>query len=183
MIISVDFDGTIVRNRYPEIGPIEFYAKETIREWIEEGHQVIINTCRAGLYLQAAAEFLKSNGIPYSSINENLQSRIEEYGSDTRKISADLYIDDKNIFCRRIDWLEIRDEVKRITSKSTSILEREMYHLRHIGEACCEAGEAFGSCDECCELNVYCKSIENHWSLEGAYYQALNRLKNGRINK
>jgi hypothetical protein len=37
-------------------------------------------------------------GLVFDAYNENLPELIERYGGDCRKISADFYADDKNIF-------------------------------------------------------------------------------------
>lgn len=117
MIIAVDFDGTIVKNAYPDIGaPIE-NAVKALRYFKEQGHTIIINSCRADYYADEMTHYLLYNDIPFDFINENDPKRTSQYGGDTRKISADIYIDDKNIFCHSIDWNEIMREVDRIDAK------------------------------------------------------------------
>lgn len=105
-IIAIDFDGTIVDHKYPEIGTLKPFAKETIQELCLEGHQIIIWTCR---YIQkdvkAMVDFLNENKIPYHAINKN--SFYLKGFWPKPKIYADIYIDDRNIFCEKIDWTEI----------------------------------------------------------------------------
>jgi len=48
MIISIDFDGTIVRERWPDIGAPLPGALAAIRKLHAAGHTIIINSCRAG---------------------------------------------------------------------------------------------------------------------------------------
>lgn len=95
LIIAIDFDGTIVSNRYPQIGILRNGAKETINKWYED-HTIIINSCRAGIFHYEMKAFLDNEGVKYHYINENTQELIEKYNGDTRKISADLYFDDHN---------------------------------------------------------------------------------------
>lgn len=105
-IISIDFDGTCTtKNKFPKIGYIQPYLKECISMLQENGNICILNTCREGGLLNEAVEFLKYHGIVFDYINENPKHKIEMYG-DCRKIGADFYIDDKNIFSK-IDWEEI----------------------------------------------------------------------------
>ena len=52
-------------------------------------------TCRSGIQLTQAVFFCKSYGLEFDAVNENLPDIIEKYGNDSRKISADIYIDDK----------------------------------------------------------------------------------------
>lgn len=44
MIISIDFDGTIVEDKYPEIGPIKANVAEVINQLKQDGHYLILNT-------------------------------------------------------------------------------------------------------------------------------------------
>lgn len=46
MIIAVDFDGTIVENRYPYIGNEKPFAIETLKLLTRDHHQLILWTCR-----------------------------------------------------------------------------------------------------------------------------------------
>lgn len=101
MIIAVDFDGTIVENKYPEIGDPIPGAIQTLQAWKARGHTIIINSCRSGVHQAQMEAWLIRNHVAHDYINENDPARTEQYGSDCRKISADIYIDDHNI--SRID--------------------------------------------------------------------------------
>jgi len=94
-IVSVDFDGTIAKNDWPNIDKLRFLAKYVLNKLREWNCILILNTCREGLYLEQARKFLVTNGIFFDYYNENSDRKIQEYG-DCRKIGADLYIDDKN---------------------------------------------------------------------------------------
>ena len=98
MIIAVDFDGTLVGSAWPAIGEPVPTAIETMQTWRDEGHKLIVWTCRAGRELDACKEWLIAKGVPFDAINENLPERIALYGgSDTRKVSADVYVDDRAV--------------------------------------------------------------------------------------
>ena len=107
LVIAIDFDGTIVTNKYPDIGYLKRNAKKVINELFDEGHNIIINSCRQGREEREMVEFLIDNEIKFDGVNENLGYRIEEYGNDCRKIGADIYIDDKAYPCNIINWNEI----------------------------------------------------------------------------
>jgi hypothetical protein len=94
--IAVDFDGTIVEHKYPEIGKELLFAFETLKQLIKQKHQVILWTYRAGQELDEAVEFCRENGVEFFAVNKNFP---EEYydGSISRKIDADVYIDDRNL--------------------------------------------------------------------------------------
>ena len=97
MRLAIDFDGTIVEADYPEIGELRVDAKKYINMLHEDGHMIIINTCRALEYELKAVNFLAENGIWFDLVNNNDPDMIREFGMDCRKISADIYIDDKNL--------------------------------------------------------------------------------------
>jgi len=98
MIIEVDFDETIVSGNYPLIGELLPNSKEVINYLWERGHQIIINTCRKDQALREAIGFLRYNEIKYDYANKNSPRAIKRWGTDTRKISCDVSIDDKNLF-------------------------------------------------------------------------------------
>lgn len=71
MIIAVDFDGTIVENRYPEIGEEIPFATETIRMLISERNRIILWTVREGKYLEDAVAWCRERGIEFYAINKD----------------------------------------------------------------------------------------------------------------
>ena len=96
MKIAVDFDGTIVEHMYPKIGKPMPFAFETLKELQSLGHEIILWTYRSGKELDEAIQFCKLNGLEFYAVNQNYP--LEEYdGSMSRKIYADIYIDDRNI--------------------------------------------------------------------------------------
>lgn len=97
LTLAIDFDATIVVEEYPNIGPLLPQAKKYINKLYEQGYYIIINTCRANDQELEAEDFLYKEGIHFHKLNENQPGRILQYGTDCRKISADLYIDDKNL--------------------------------------------------------------------------------------
>jgi len=95
MIIAVDFDGTIVENRFPGIGSEQPFAIEClIRLQQEEQHQFVLWTMREGDLLEEAITWCKERGLVFYAANKNYP---EEKQGGTRKIRADLYIDDLNL--------------------------------------------------------------------------------------
>lgn len=100
-IVAVDFDGTIVKDRYPDIGDPIPGAEEALNLFKYNGIKIIIWTCRTGEQADQAKKYLIDNKIPFDYFNENAPERIKKYGNDSRKISADVYIDDRNV-----GWLE-----------------------------------------------------------------------------
>lgn len=96
-ILAIDFDGTIATESFPEVGTLIEDADVIIRKLYDEGHDIIINTCRTGKYEGLAEYFLRDHEIPFHFINSNLPRVLDQYKQDCRKISADFYIDNRNI--------------------------------------------------------------------------------------
>jgi hypothetical protein len=95
MTIAIDFDGTIVEHKYPDIGKPLPFAFETIKALQKEGHILILWTFRSGKLLDEAVEFCKKNGIEFYAVNKSYpEEKFDE--SISRKILADIYIDDRN---------------------------------------------------------------------------------------
>ena len=110
MVIAIDFDGTIVEHRYPEIGKEIPHAFECLREIYELGHTLILWTFRSGKELDEAVDFCRQNGVDFFAVNNNSPDEIFD-PSQSRKIYADLYIDDRNI-PQLPDWPTIVEIIK-----------------------------------------------------------------------
>ena len=96
MVFAVDFDGYLCKSAWPDIGEPNFEIIQHFRGLREQGHKLILWTCREGELLQAAIEWCADFGLGFDAVNTNLPERIEQYGGDCRKISADWYCDDRN---------------------------------------------------------------------------------------
>ena len=94
--IAVDFDGTIVEHEYPEIGKEKLFAFQTLKELEKMGARIILWTFRSGKELDDAVEYCMKNGLEFYAVNKNYPEEIFDE-TISRKIDADIYIDDKNI--------------------------------------------------------------------------------------
>ena len=104
-VVAIDFDGTITKeNLYPKIGEIREDVKRVINK-IAKNNIVCIWTCREGKELNDAFNFLNQKEIMFHYLNYSPYDRLNK---DMRKIIADYYIDDRNIFCNgNVNWKEI----------------------------------------------------------------------------
>ncbi|MDD2590790.1 MAG: hypothetical protein PHV89_07750 [Fermentimonas sp.] len=115
MIIAVDFDGTIVEHEYPAIGkPIPF-AIETLLHLQRDGHKLIMWTVRRGSMLQDAVDYCAAQGLYFYAENENYRGETIEKKEYSRKLKADLFIDDRNLGGLP-DWGVIYNAVKEMES-------------------------------------------------------------------
>jgi len=113
MKIAVDFDGTIVEHQYPKIGKTRVFAFETLKALQKQEHDLILWTYRAGEDLDKAVKFCKENGIDFFAINSSYPEEIMD-NTISRKIYADIYIDDRNIGGFpgwSIIWKSINEEI------------------------------------------------------------------------
>ena len=97
MKIAVDFDGTIVEHKYPKIGKPILFAFEALKELQKRGHKIILWTYRSGQELQEAVEFCQKNGIEFYAVNKSYTEEKFDNGQISRKIDADMFIDDRNL--------------------------------------------------------------------------------------
>ena len=98
MIIAIDFDGTLVEHKYPEIGREIPFAFETLRRLQQDKHRLILWTVREGRLLDEALAFCRERGIEFYAVNRDYPE--EEKGANrhySRKLKADLFIDDRNL--------------------------------------------------------------------------------------
>ena len=95
-IIAVDFDGTLFDTEWPSIIKKPNYQLiECLIGRREYGDRIILWTCRRGKDLEIAVDACTKQGLIFDAVNENLPDMIEKFGGDSRKIFADIYIDDK----------------------------------------------------------------------------------------
>lgn len=97
MIIAVDFDGTIVEHKYPKIGKEKPFALATLKRLQNEGHRIALWTVREGELLQQAIDFCKERGLEFYTVNANFSDEHPEEPGYSRKIKADIFIDDRNL--------------------------------------------------------------------------------------
>ena len=99
MIIAVDFDGTIVEHKYPQIGKERAFAIATLKKLQAERHLLILWSVREGKLLEEAVDFCRKRGLEFYAVNANHPD--EEVKPDAahpcRKPKADLFIDDRNV--------------------------------------------------------------------------------------
>jgi len=122
MYIAIDFDGTVVKHKYPEIGE-DIGAVPVLKALVAKGHKLILHTMRGHTLegrdtLQEAIDWFEKNGIELYGVNEN---KSQKRWTTSKKVFANLYIDDSalgapvmydNEFNRFIDWKSIEQYFK-----------------------------------------------------------------------
>jgi len=131
--IAIDFDGTIVEHEYPKIGKEKLFAFRTLKELEKQGANLILWTFRIGKELEEAVEYCRDNGIEFYAINKNYPEEVIDE-TVSRKIDADIYIDDKNLggfpgwseVWQILNPYELQEKLaeKRISANRKSLLKR-----------------------------------------------------------
>ena len=113
LIVAVDFDGTLIDFVEPYYST-DFKLKpnaETVLDALSKQDVVfVLNTSRYSWMRLKAIRFIKKNKLPIKASLFN------------KKPVADLYIDDKNIYCDKIDWLEIQNEIVKKKEEKENVL-------------------------------------------------------------
>lgn len=118
MVIAVDFDGTVVDDIFPHVGELKEHAIEAIKNFQKHGHKVVMWTCREGHYLDMARRTMEFLGITLDGYNYS------PYQLQSRKIVADVYIDDKNVFMvDNVDWYKIEEYILSLEDKNAKIVD------------------------------------------------------------
>lgn len=102
-IIAVDFDGTLCTNRWPDIGKPNISLIKWLKQESANGTKLILWTCRDGRMLDEAVMWCEANGLLFDAINDNIPEAVEKFGSNSRKVFATVYIDDKALSIHA-DW-------------------------------------------------------------------------------
>lgn len=94
VILAVDFDGTLVTNKFPEIGEIRPEVWNAVLSAQKDGCKIILWTSRTGEMLNQAVQFCHERGLVFNAINDNIPE-VKALGWDARKVFATYYIDDR----------------------------------------------------------------------------------------
>lgn len=95
MIIAIDFDGVLVKDKFPEIGEANLEMVFTVWKLGFTKHELILWTSRIGKRLEEAVQWCEDHNLKFTCINANTPNNLAKYGTDPRKAFADVYIDDR----------------------------------------------------------------------------------------
>ena len=100
MKIAIDFDETITDNTpYPVMGNLRENCQEVIERLSQKGVEFFLYTSRKGDDYVAACRKIQE---------WKLKIHIQSFNG---KPNMDFFIDDRSLFCKKIDWLEIEELV------------------------------------------------------------------------
>lgn len=135
MVIAVDFDGTIVEHRYPEIGEELPFATDVLKMLIADRHKVILYTMRNGKLLEDAVKWCAERGVEFYAVNSDEPSdfRADRNTNYSPKVNADYFIDDRNI-SGLPDWSTIYKIISRGLTYEQILRKRIREELSSVNE-------------------------------------------------
>ena len=129
MIIAVDFDGTIVEHKYPEIGEEIPFAIDTLKMLINDHHRLILWSVREGDLLKEAVEWCRERCVEFWAVNRDYpEETVSNNQHFSRKLKADMFIDDRNVGGLP-DWGTIYRMVSQRKTWNDLLREAESGHM------------------------------------------------------
>lgn len=114
MYICVDFDGTVVDHRYPDVGEPVPHAIDYLKDWQGKGAKLILFTMRSGQELEEAVQYLEGEGVELHGVNRNPD---QDSWTESPKAYGHVYVDDAAFGCPKVhplsfarpcvDWLKV----------------------------------------------------------------------------
>lgn len=129
MVVAIDFDGTCVSG-YPKF--VDIGAAPVLKKLQNRGALLILNTCRVGQELSEAEQWFKSHNIKLNGTNKILATK-----SESPKVVADLYIDDRALGCPHIrgkfglcvDWITVSHMLGILTPQLAEEIKEELENV------------------------------------------------------
>lgn len=122
IIVAVDFDGVLCQDKFPEIGRPNYFMVSFVRRLQDSEIETILWTSRVNDRLAEAVAWCEDRGLHFTSVNDNTPNNKEQYGTNPRKVYADVYMDDRS------PWLTV------YKSRSNGLSEMINHVIRIIGQ-------------------------------------------------
>ena len=79
---------------------------EFLKDRKSKGDKLILWTCREGGALEEAVRWCEREGLKFDAVNDNIPEMIKKYGTNSRKVSCDYYIDDRAVWTNAFGLLK-----------------------------------------------------------------------------
>lgn len=113
-VYAIDFDGTLCKSAYPLCGEPNQDIIDYCKYIQSKGHKLVLWTCRVGWSLMDAIQWCRKQGLEFDEVNATPKEIQEYFGNDTRKIFADVYLDDKNQSVQEVvQWMQYNDWMQK----------------------------------------------------------------------
>lgn len=142
MILGIDFDGTLVEHKFPDIGRENPEAFRWLREFQEAGAKLILHTMRSDLiaeshsaeghkadraYLTEAVEYCRARGVEFWGVNQNPD---QHKWTLSPKPYAHVYVDDASFNCPLRDAFQSRRKMVDWRVVGPAVMEMLKEHTR-----------------------------------------------------
>lgn len=115
IIVAVDFDGILCEDAFPDIGKPNYEMVSFVRRLQDSGIETILWTSRINKKLDEAIDWCEDRGLKFTAINDNTPNNKAEYGTNPRKVYADVYMDDRcPIMLYRPEESDLMSMVKQV---------------------------------------------------------------------
>ena len=142
MTIAIDFDGTIVTHRYPQIGEEIPFATEALKLLIKQQHRLILWTVREGDLLKEAVDWCRERGVEFYAVI---------YTKNTSNRSVPIDLEEAYLLVAGADvWLNVGNVATRA--------ELEAQYPKFADAACVRNGEVFN-----CNKRVNAAGGNDYW--------------------
>lgn len=94
MPVVIDFDSTVVTNRFPEVGDEVPHCVEVLKKWQDRGVGLVLSTMRSEKALREAVEWFAERGIDLYGVQKD---PTQEQWTDSPKANGLFCIDDRNL--------------------------------------------------------------------------------------
>lgn len=126
-IIAVDFDGTLIEEgKWPGIGATNEKVLNYCKDEQAKGARIILWTNRIDKPLETAIKWCEEHGLRLDAVNDNVPESVEFFGTNTRKIYADEFIDDRMAQGFNLPYYG-EPKIKELTDEELIVLYREKY--------------------------------------------------------
>ena len=126
-IIAVDFDGTLIEEgKWPGIGATNEKVLNYCKDEQTKGTRIILWTNRVGEPLETAIKWCEEHGLRLDAVNDNVPEAVEFFGTNTRKIYADEFIDDRMAQGFNLPYYG-EPKIKELTDEELIVLYREKF--------------------------------------------------------
>lgn len=115
MPVVIDFDSTVVTNKFPEVGVEIPHCVEVLKKWQKHGVGIVLSTMRSEGHLRDAVDWFAERGIELYGVQKD---PTQDQWSDSPKTNGLFCVDDRNLGCPKtvyagdtvVDW-EAIDEL------------------------------------------------------------------------
>lgn len=126
-VFTVDFDNTCAMEEFPNVGPDVPMAEWALKLIQNDGHKIILWTCRKGKELEDAVKWFEDRNIRLDGINDwdedHKNGPLAKNFGLPRKVIGDYNIDDRNLGCPTKIYVDVVTDKEYVCVDWEKIIE------------------------------------------------------------